>query len=86
MIVEKENCRIAGLTPFVIDSNFALSPTFVDKSLKLYRVYTCRWIDGQLEAHFSGHVGDEGILVWETFSQPDYDQWHAGFRFLTERE
>ncbi len=64
--------------------NFALSPTFVDKSLKMYRVYTCRWIDGQLEAHYSGHAGDDGIVIWKRFSPLDYDQWHAGFKFLTE--
>lgn len=62
--------------------NFALAPRFVDEYLKLYRVFTCLWDDGKLQAHYTGHLDDKKI-IWNDFSQTDYEQWHAGFNFLT---
>lgn len=65
--------------------NFALAPSFVDRSLELYRVYTCLWVDEKLQAHYTGRI-ENGRVAWNDFSQEDYDQWHSGFSSLTSPE
>lgn len=66
--------------------NFAVSPTFVDRHVKCYRVYACRWVGGQMEAHFTGTPDEDNKIAWSDFSSKDYDEWASGFESLVKVE